>query len=313
MSSKNVISVIGATGVQGGAVARALLADGEFGVRAITRNASSAKARALAALGAEVVEATLNDEATLRTAFDGAYGAFLVTPFWEHLSAARELVEVENLISAAQAAGLQHVVWSTLEDTREAIPAGDDRMPFLDEVYRVPHFDVKGGVADALFAKSGLPTTYVQVSFYWDNLLTDLKPVRDPDGTVALHLPMGNTPIAGIASEDIGRSVLSAFRRPAETIGATMGLAGEHLTGEQIAAVFSGVLGEPVAYRPATHDQFRGLGFPGAVELGNMFQYYAEFPESYLGRRDVEFAHAINPDWLSLGDFLALHRDRITI
>ncbi|WP_432841054.1 NmrA family NAD(P)-binding protein [Dactylosporangium sp. CA-092794] len=81
--------------------------------------------------------------------FDGAYGAFLVTPYWEHRSPARELAEVENLISAAQAAGLQHVVWSTLEDTREVIPADDGRMPMIDGGYRVPHFDVKGGSADA--------------------------------------------------------------------------------------------------------------------------------------------------------------------
>src|SRR5690349_13085804 len=305
MSGYKTISVMGATGVQGGAVARALLADGTFAVRAVTRDATSAKARELAALGAEVVESSLNDEASLRKAFDGAYGAFMVTPFWEHLSAAKELIEVENLIGAAWATGLRHVVWSTLEDTREVIPLTDDRMPTLDEIYKVTHFDVKGGVADAMFAESGVPTTYLQVSFYWDNLITDLKPQRDPDGTIALHLPMGGTPIAGIASEDIGQVALSAFQRPAETIGATLGVAGEHLTGEQIAAAFSEVLGEPVAYRPLTHDQFRGLGFPGAVELGNMFQYYAEFPESYLGRRDVEVARSINPGWLSLAEFLA--------
>ncbi|MFC6018383.1 NmrA/HSCARG family protein [Plantactinospora solaniradicis] len=311
MSGNKMISVMGATGVQGGAVARALLADGTFGVRAITRDASSARAQALAALGAEVVEASLNDEASLRKAFDGAHGAFLVTPFWEHMSAAKELIEVENLIGAARAAGLRHVVWSTLEDTREAIGVTDDRMPTLDGIYKVPHFDVKGGVADAMFAESGLPTTYLQVSFYWDNLLTDVKPQRDPDGVLALHLPIGDTPIAGIAAEDIGHAVVSAFQRPAETIGVTLGIAGEHLTGDQIAATFSRVLGEPVVYRPLTHDQFRGLGFPGAVELGNMFQYYAEFPESYLGRRDVELMRSINPDWRSLADFLANHRDRL--
>ena len=306
-----LISVVGATGTQGGAVARALLDSGEFAVRAITRNASSAKATALAAAGAEVVEAALNDEASLRAAFDGAYGAYLVTPFWEHMSAAKELIEVENLISAASAARLKHVVWSTLEDTREAIPVGDDRMPTLDGVYKVPHFDVKGGVADRMFAESGLPTTYLQLTFYWDNLLTDLKPQRDPDGVVALHLPMGTSAIAGIASEDIGAVTLSAFRRPAETIGATITPAGEHLTGEEIADIFTKVTGEHVAYRPPAFDQFRAFGFPGAEELGNMFQYYAEFPEAFLGRRDVEKHYAINPGWLSLSQFLTKHRDEI--
>jgi uncharacterized protein YbjT (DUF2867 family) len=313
MSDNNVITVIGATGTQGGAVARALLADGEFAVRAVTRSAASPKARALAELGAEVVEATLTDEGSLREAFNGAYGAFLVTPFWEHRSPARELVEVENLINAARAAGLQHVVWSTLEDTREAIAADDDRMPFIGDGYRVPHFDVKGGAADALFARSGLPTTYLLMSFYWDNLLTGLKPQRDPDGVLALHLPIGDTAIAGAASDDIGQAALRVFRRPSDTIGATLPVVGEHLTGEQIAAALSTVLGEPVAYRPPTHDQFRGFGFPGADELGNMFQYYTDFPESYLGRRDLEVAHLLNPDWLSLTDFLAKHRDQLGI
>ncbi|GAA1011630.1 nucleotide-diphosphate-sugar epimerase [Acrocarpospora pleiomorpha] len=311
MSHDKVITVLGATGTQGGAVARALLADGEFTVRAVTRNAASPKAQTLAGLGADVVEATLTDEGSLRRVFEGAYGAFLVTPYWEHRSPTRELAEVENLISAAQAAGLRHVLWSTLEDTREAMAADDNRMPFVDG-YRVPHFDVKGGAADALFAKSGLPTTYLLLSFYWDNLLTLAKPQRDPDGTLAMHLPLGDTPIAGVASDDIGQVALRVLRQPSETIGATIPVVGEYQTGEQMAAALSTVLGEPVAYRPPTHDQFRGFGFPGADELGNMFQYYAEFPGSYLGRRDLEVARVFNPDPLSLTDFLAAHRTELT-
>jgi uncharacterized protein YbjT (DUF2867 family) len=258
-----------------------------------------------------VVEASLTDEDSLHAAFDGAYGAFLVTPFWEHRSPARELIEVESLISASQKAALRHVVWSTLEDTREAIAADDDRMPMVEHVYRVPHFDVKGGAADALFAESGLPTTYLMMSFYWDNLITLMKPQRDPDGTLALHLPIGDTAIAGASSDDLGQAVLRVLRRPSETIGARLAVASEYLTGEQMAAALSAVVGEPVAYRPPTHDQFRGFGFPGAVELGNMFQYYTEFSEYYNGRRDLEAAHALNPNWLSLADFLAAHRDEL--
>jgi uncharacterized protein YbjT (DUF2867 family) len=308
MSDDKVITVLGATGTQGGSVARALLADGEFTVRAVTRNAASPQAQSLAGLGAHVVEATLTDEGTLREAFAGAYGAFLVTPFWEHRSPARELAEVENLIGAAQAAGLRHVLWSTLEDTREVIAADDHRMPLIGDGYRVPHFDVKGGAADALFAKSGLPTTYLLMSFYWDNLLGLAKPQRDPDGTLALHLPLGDTAIAGVASEDIGQVARRVLRQPAETIGATIPVVGEYLTGEQMASALSTVLGEPVAYRPPTHDMFRSFGFPGADELGNMFQYYTEFPGSYVGRRDLAIARAFNPDRLSLTDFLAAHR-----
>jgi uncharacterized protein YbjT (DUF2867 family) len=299
-----LITVMGATGTQGGGVARALLADGGFTVRAVTRDATSAKAKELAAQGAEVVEASLGDVDSLRAAFDGANGAFLVTPFWEHMSPARELDEVRNLIAAAKEADLRHVVWSTLEDTRAAIPAGDDRMPMIGDGYRVPHFDVKGGAADRLFAESGLPVTYVLMSFYWDNLVGTLKPQRDPDGTLALHLPIGDTAIAGVSSDDIGRTVLNVFRRP-ESIGATVPAATEYRTGEQLAAALSTVAGEPVAYRPPTHDQFRGFGFPGAVELGNMFHYYTDFAESYNGRRDLEVAREFNPDPAGLEDYLA--------
>jgi uncharacterized protein YbjT (DUF2867 family) len=149
------------------------------------------------------------------------------------------------------------------------------------------------------------------MSFYWDNLLTLAKPQRDPDGMLALHLPLGDTAIAGVASEDIGRVARRVLRQPSETIGATIPVVGEHLTGAQMAAGLSTVLGEPVAYRPPTHDQFRQLGIPGAEELGNMFQYYAEFPESYLGRRDLEVARVFNPDPLALTDFLAAHRGEL--
>ncbi|MFD9698702.1 NmrA/HSCARG family protein [Lentzea sp. NPDC059081] len=309
MTEKKIIAVVGSTGEQGGAVARALLADGEFAVRALTRGTESEAAKKLAALGAEVVAADLYDVESLRKAFDGAYGAYLVTPFFTHLSAAKEMEEVRNLVAAAD--GLRHVVWSTLEDTREAISLDDDRMPTLDEKYKVPHFDVKGGEADAVFAEAGLPTTYVRMSFYWNNLLHG-QVRRSADGALSLTLPMGSSKISGIGSEDIGKAVLSVFRRP-ETIGRTIGLGTEHLTGEEVAAAFSEVLGEPVKYEPLSHNDFRALGFPAAEELGNMFQYYAEFSHHILPRRDTEETRAIVPTWLTLQEFLAAHREEITI
>lgn len=311
MTEKKIVAVVGATGVQGGAVARALLTDGEFAVRALTRSVDSAGAKALAELGAEVVAADLYDVDSLRKAFDGAYGAYLVTPFFTHLSAAKELEEVGNLVEAAE--GLQHVVWSTLEDTREVISLDDDRMPTLDEKYKVPHFDVKGGEADALFERAGLPTTYVRLSFYWNNLLRDLAPRRGADGVLRLSLPMGESKISGIAGEDIGKAVVSVFKRPSETIGHTIGLGAEHLTGDEVAQAFGEVLGETVTYEPMSHNDFRALGFPAAVELGNMFQYYAEFPEHILSRRDTALTREIVPAWLTLKDFLAAHRAEITV
>ena len=142
MSSKKIIAVVGATGAQGGGVVRAILADpnGPFTARAITRDPNSDKARELAALGAEVVAADIDDVESLRRAFDGAYGAFCVTFFWAHFSAEKELEEARNMATAARDAGVKHVIWSTLEDTRKLVPLSDDRMPTLHGKYKVPHF-----------------------------------------------------------------------------------------------------------------------------------------------------------------------------
>ncbi|GII57328.1 nucleotide-diphosphate-sugar epimerase [Planotetraspora thailandica] len=313
MNSKRVIAVVGATGAQGGATVRALLDDGEFAVRALTRDPQSPAARQLADLGAEVVQADLYDLPSLIRAFDDAHGTFLVTPFWNHLSAEKELEEVRNLIAAAKATKVSHVVWSTLEDTRDAIDLEDPRMPILDAKYKVPHFDVKGAEADRLFAEADLPTTYLRVSFYWDNLLTAWLPKRDEDGTPVLALPVGDSPVAGIAATDIGKSVVGIFHRPAEFVGRTIGVAGEYLTGEQIAESFSEVLGEPVVFRPMPYEDVRNLGFPGAVEIGNMFQYYGEFSEAYTGARDLEITRDLDPSVQTLTEFLADHKDELSV
>src|SRR5262245_10033549 len=167
MSDKKIIAVIGATGTQGGGLARAILADpnGGFAVRAITRDVNKDKAKALAAAGAEVVSADLDNVESLKKAFAGAHGVYAVTNFWEHFSAEKEKVQAKNIAEAAKAAGVAHVIWSTLEDTRKFMAADDKRMPMLQGQYRVPHFDAKSE-ADAYF--SGVPTTYLLTTFYWD-------------------------------------------------------------------------------------------------------------------------------------------------
>ena len=169
MSDRNVIAVVGSTGAQGGGLARAILADpdGGFGVRALTRDPDKDQAQALAAAGAEVVQADLDDEASLERAFAGAYGAFCVTNFWEHYSAEKEIEQARNQAAAAKAAGLQHVIWSTLEDTRDFIPVDDERMPTLQERFKVPHFDAKHEAHQA-FSDAGVPTTFLHTAFYWE-------------------------------------------------------------------------------------------------------------------------------------------------
>ena len=124
-----------------------------------------------------MVAANVDDPTSLRRAFEGVYGVFCVTFFWEHFSAEKEYTEAGYMAEAAKQAGVQHVIWSTLEDTRRFIPLDDDRMPTLQGKYKVPHFDGKGE-ANAQFRKAGVPTTFLLTSFYWENFLLSGSPER---------------------------------------------------------------------------------------------------------------------------------------
>jgi len=167
------------------------------------------------------------------------------------------------------------VAWesrSRANGPRGYLPLDDPSIPVFDGRYSVPHFDAKSE-ADRFFAEAGVPTTYLRPSMYWE-AFEDLGPRRTEDGALVLTLPMGGRKLAGVAVADIGRTALGILKRGDEFIGRTVGVAGEHLTGEEFAAAFSESYGEPVAYRPLTFDEFRALGFPAAAEFGNMFQCY---------------------------------------
>ncbi|MGW7101782.1 NmrA/HSCARG family protein [Streptomyces sp. NPDC054838] len=310
MAGKRVITVFGATGAQGGGLVRAILAapGSGFSARAVTRDPDSDRARELARLGADVVRADMDDEATLGPVLEGAYGAYLVTNFWEHMSAEREKRQAASLARATGHAGVQHAVWSTLEDTRECIPLDDDRMPTLQGSYKVPHFDAKAE-ADRYFPEAGAPTTFLRTTFYWENLYTMFAPHRGQDGTLELVLPMGGSRLSGIAADDIGRTALAVFERGTDLIGATVSIAGEHLPVADIAAALSDAVGEPVRYSPMDPDAYRALGFPAADEVGNMFQYYAECADRFTHARDVAAIRALNPALQDFATWLAAHRE----
>ena len=315
MSDKKIIAVAGATGAQGGGVVRAILndADGPFAARALTRNVDSDKARALAAAGAEVVAADFDDPSSLDRAFAGAYGAFLVTNFWEHFSPEKEIEQAKALADAVQRAGVQHVIWSTLEDTRNWVPLDDDRMPTLMGKYKVPHFDAKGE-ADALFTARGLPTTFLRTSFYWGNFIHfGMGPTRGEDGKLAITLPMGDKKLPGIAAEDIGKCAYGIFKKGPELIGEAVHIAGEHLTGKQMAAALTEAIGEDVKYNVVSPEAYRNFGFPGAEDLGNMFQFKRDFEEMYCGVRNVEGSRALNPELKSFSEWLVANGSRIPI
>lgn len=309
------IAVVGATGAQGGGLVRAILDDpsGGFSVRALVRDPSSPKARELAAAGAEVVAANVDDAASIERAFAGCHGAYCVTFFWDHFSPDREIAQAAGMAEAAKRAGLAHVVWSTLEDTRKFVPLADDRMPTLMGKYKVPHFDAKGE-ANAEFEKRGVPTTYLLTSYYWDNLITfGMGPKKQPDGTYAFVLPMGRAKLAGIASEDIGRCAYGIFRRGTEFVGRTVGIAGEHLDGAQMAAKLTRALGITVVHGDVPPEVYRTFGFPGADDLGNMFQFDRDFADAHLGARSVEFSRSLNPQLKTFDDWLAANAKRIPL
>ncbi|MFI1035426.1 NmrA/HSCARG family protein [Streptomyces sp. NPDC020951] len=313
MSEQKVIAVTGATGAQGGGAARAILADPDSGfvVRALTRNPDSPAARELAALGAEVVQADFYDELSVHKAFEGAYGAFLVTNFWAHGSAAKEIEEINVLVRAAKAAGLKHVVWSTLEDTRELLPLDDERMPVLQDKYNVPHFDAKGE-GNELFRQAGVPTTFLNATFFFQNFVTLMGPQRGEDGVLTLALPLEDGRLlSAIDAEDIGRSALAVFKGGERFIGETIGLAGDHLTGAQYAAKLETALGEPVRFQSVPYDVFRSLDIPGAEEIGNMFQYYGDFDKEFTGARDLDKVRELNPALKSFDAWLAANASQI--
>ena len=312
MAEKKIITVFGATGSQGGALVRAILADpdGEFAVRAVTRNPDSDAARELQGLGAQVVRADIDDDASLGPVLDGAYGAYLVTNFWEHMSAEREKAQAAALARATGHAGVQHAIWSTLEDTRECIPLDDDRMPTLQGAYKVPHFDAKAE-ADHYFTDAGVPTTFLRTTFYWENLLGSFTPQRAADGGLLISFPMGSSRLAGIAVDDIGRTALAILKRGTDLIGATVSIAGEHLRIADMAAAMTETTGKSVKYLPMTPTAFRALDFPGADESGNMFQYYADCEGRFTAARDLDEVRALDPELQDFRAWLAAHRDEL--
>lgn len=312
MADKKIIAVFGATGAQGGGLVQAILdnPEGGFAVRAITRDPSKEKARALASRGAEVIRADIDDLGSLKQALAGAYGAYAVTNFWEHLSGERETAQARNIAEAARSAGIRHVVWSTLEDTRKLMKADDRRMPFLQKRYRVPHFDAKAE-ADAAF--KGVPTTILVTSFYWDNIHAfGMGPKPGADGNLEWVLPMGNARLAGIAAEDIGKVAYGIFKAGPGYAGKTIGIMGEALTIQEMADKLSQGLGlGPIRYRAVDADAYRSFGFPGADEMGNMFQVYRDFAKEVLAARSVETARGLNPHLQTFDQFVARNKAKL--
>jgi len=264
-NSKKLIAVIGATGQQGGGVLQALQARGQFEVRALTRNPD--KHRELAD---EVVEADLGKPETLKAAFAGAYGVFLVTNFQE--AGSDELRQATAAISAAKDAGVKHFIWSTLPDV-EAISGGK---------FNVPHFTGKAKI-DPLVKDGGFENyTFVIAPFYYQNLGGAIGPHRQADGSMGWALPLDPT-LRVIHMGDInelGDIVAGAFAHPDETgNGQYLPFVGDFMSFNEIVETLNRQ-GHNFSYHQIPKESFVSA-FPGAAEIAEMFSYWEA--HTYLG------------------------------
>lgn len=315
MTGRKTIAVVGATGAQGGGLARAILddPDGEFACRALTRRPTSDAARTLADRGAEVVQADLDDLDSVAAAFEGAYGAYGMTNFFEHFSANKELEQAANLARAARTAGISHAIWSTTEDSRDWISLDDDRMPTLEGRYKVPHWDGKAQ-GNHFFIDNGVPTTFLLMSMFWENFITPGAPQvlqRGQDGVLAITLPAGDAQLPGIAAEDIGRCAYGVFKAGDEFVGRTIGLAAEHLTGTELAAGLSAALGETVRYNAVPLGALRAAPMPGVDAVANMFQIITESNDDYCAHYDIAQSRSLNPRLQTFPEWLAANNHRL--
>jgi uncharacterized protein YbjT (DUF2867 family) len=281
---KQLIAVFGATGSQGGAVVKALLADGTFQIRALTRNPSSEAAKALLTFGVQVVAADLDDVASCTAALKDCYGAFVVTNYWADMNVEHEMQQTENASVACKSAGVQHVVLSTLEDSRTFIKEEHAFSKLDSGKYYVPHLDGKGEAA--IKFQAAVPTTLLYTSFYYSNFIAfGMGPKKGESGEYAITLPLGDKKLMMNAVEDIGKMAAFAFK-DATCINTSLYVASTAMTVLEIAAAFEKIMGVKVAYNAVTPAQYAGFGFPGADDLANMFKFFADFDDHFFKTRD---------------------------
>ena len=280
-----VITVFGATGAQGGPIARALLTTAGFKVRAVTRNPDSEKAKALKEAGAEVVKADMSDVSSVDAALQGAYGAFVNTNYWELIKQAtpeaafaEEIQQGKSLADAAIRAGLKHYVYSSLD-------------PVKDKIGKVcPHFDTKAEV-EKYIVTCGVPYSIVRYPFYFDNFADVMAPQKQEDGTFSITLPMDG-PMHGLGLSNAGPILATIFSNPKEYLGKAVKMAGDRITMSEYAAIISRVTGKTVKYNQVPVEVFANFPFPVAREMATMFEYYSIGHPEY----NVELTRKINPN-----------------
>ena len=272
--AKSIIAVMGATGTQGSGVVAELLTRGRFGVRVLTRNPKSEKAQALKAQGCEVVQGDLTKPETMEPAFKDAYGAFLVTNFWDPGTAASETTQGTHAVKAAKAAGVQHLIWSTLPNCKE-ISGGK---------YEVLHFTGKALVDIEVKAANFPYYTFVEAPMYFQNFLGMMAPQSLPDGrqgwTIAMS-PTAKVLHVGDPTE-LGKLVAGAFEKP-DAFGQGQYLAqASELTSWQEMVDILNSQGHNLALNQVPNEVYDALPFPGAQEFREMMNYFEEY--TYFGQ-----------------------------
>ncbi|HYO76120.1 MAG TPA: NmrA/HSCARG family protein [Thermoanaerobaculia bacterium] len=296
MNSKETILVVGATGAQGGGVARSLLSRGRFNVRVLTRKPDAPAAQALRELGAEVAQGDLNDIESLRAALQGVYGVYGVTNFWEHFD--NEKVHGRNLVEAVAEAKVKHFIFSSLPSIEKETGGK----------LKSPHFDIKAESEE--YARSlGIPATFIHVPFYYENFLGFFPPRPAGDGTYQFGFPNGDTPLAAIAVEDVGRLVAVIFEQPEIYIGKVVKLAGDEMPSAEYASAMSRATGADIRYSHVPREVFAALGFPGAEDLADMFEYYRLHIPSRA--KDVEANRALVPELQSFETWITRNADKL--
>lgn len=271
MTSQLRVLVTGATGAQGGSVARHLLASGKYLVRCLTRHADSSAAMALRRAGAEVAHGDLDDAVSLRSTLRDCDAVFGVTNYWEH--GEREFNQGRNLIDAIMHSSVQHTVLSTLPHTK-LLSGG--RM-------EVPHFDTKARIEE--YARElGLQATYLHVAFYYENFLNHFPPRRQPNGAYVFSFPQGSVPLAAVAAADIGGLVAAILAESFWYRDKVVGVVGDDLRPDEYAYTMAQLLGRKIEYQYIAPGAFAALPFPGAPDLASMF----EFNRLYIPNRKTD-------------------------
>jgi len=263
----DTILVVGATGMQGGGVARHLLKRGVFNVRCMTRRPDSEPAGLLKQHGAEVVQADLDNSESIRRAVEGCKGVFGVTNFWEAYF--REYDQGVNLINAAAEAEVGHLVLSTLPSAKS----------MSQGALELPHFETKARMEEHAQLRSA-PFTFVHVAFYYENFLNYFPPRGQPDGNYSFGFPLGDACLGAVAAEDIGGVVAKIFESRPEFVNKTLEIIGDEMPARTYAEIMTLVLRRKIAYSHVARETYASMGFPGARELADMFEFLRVYTPS---------------------------------